>query len=47
MELSGLIVSLLTAALVFGVVALVWHALGAAREDMRSLGRFDSRRPER
>lgn len=47
MQLFGLIVPLLVAALVFGVAALLWHALGAAREELRSLGRIDAHRPER
>ncbi len=47
MDLIGLIVPLVAAALVFGVAALIWHALGGAREEMRSLGRFEGDRPER
>lgn len=43
MDLIGWMVSILAAALVFGVLGLLWHALAGARAEMRSLGRFDDR----
>ena len=41
MDLIGWMVSLLAAALVFGVLGLLWNALAGARAEMRSMGRFD------
>ena len=47
MGLSEWLVPVAVAMLVFGVLALVWRALAAALEEMRSLSRFESPRRER
>ncbi len=42
MDLIAWMVSLLAAALVFGVLGLLWNGLAGARAEMRSMGRFDN-----
>lgn len=44
MGLSQSLVPVLVALSVAGVLALLWHALAAARAEMRSLGRFEAQR---
>lgn len=45
--LSQWLVPVVVAILVCGVLALAWHALAAAQEEMRSLGRFEPPHRER
>ena len=47
MGLSQWLVPVVVAILVCGVLALAWHALAAAQEEMRSLGRFEPLHRER